>query len=92
VTAAWGSYKARRLLTALLRIGWSIKRQHGSHRTLSKPNWPEYTFAFHDQDEIGPKMMAKDRKENRSQAKRYVAARLEAQREALERNAVLMTR
>jgi hypothetical protein len=28
----WGSAKARRVLTALLRIGWSIKREaHASH-------------------------------------------------------------
>ena len=30
----WPSAKARRVLTALLRIGWILKRQSGSHKTL----------------------------------------------------------
>jgi len=47
------------VLAALLRIGWTIKRQSGSHRTLSRPGWADYTFAFHDDDEIGPRMLAK---------------------------------
>jgi predicted RNA binding protein YcfA (HicA-like mRNA interferase family) len=51
--------KARRLLAALLQIGWTIKRQSGSHRTLSRPESPDVVFAFHDQDEIGPKMLAR---------------------------------
>ena len=50
----WPSIKARRVLAALLRIGWSIKREvKGSHRVLARPGWADYTFAFHDQDEIG---------------------------------------
>jgi len=55
----WPSLKARRVLAALLRIGWRIKRQTGSHRTLMREGWPDYVFAFHDDDEIGPKMPAK---------------------------------
>ncbi|MGB7217164.1 MAG: type II toxin-antitoxin system HicA family toxin [Vicinamibacterales bacterium] len=55
----WPSAKARRLLGALLKIGWTIKRQSGSHRTLSRPNWPDVVFAFHDDEEVGPKMMAR---------------------------------
>jgi predicted RNA binding protein YcfA (HicA-like mRNA interferase family) len=43
----------------LLRIGWSIKRQTGSHRTLQRPGYPDYVFAFHDRDEIGPRMLAR---------------------------------
>lgn len=31
----------------------------GSHRTLSRPGWGDYTFAFHDGDEIGPRMLAR---------------------------------
>jgi predicted RNase H-like HicB family nuclease len=32
----WGSAKARKVLAALLRIGWTIKREsRGSHRILS---------------------------------------------------------
>jgi len=58
--SAWGSAKARRVLAALLRIGWSIKReQGGSHRILSRPGWTDYVFAFHDNEEIGPKMLAR---------------------------------
>ncbi len=55
----WPSTKARRVLAALLRIGWTIKRQSGSHKTLSKSGWPDYVFAFHDGEEIGPRMLAR---------------------------------
>jgi predicted RNA binding protein YcfA (HicA-like mRNA interferase family) len=56
----WGSAKARRVLAALLRIGWSIKREaHGSHRILSRPAWPDIVFAFHDREEIGPRMLSR---------------------------------
>ncbi len=53
------SIKAKRLLAALQRIGWKIKRQSGSHKTLSRDGWPDVVFAFHDGDEIGPKMLVK---------------------------------
>ena len=56
----WGSCKARRLLAALLRIGWTIKRQRGtSHRVLARAGWPDVVFAFHDGEELGPKMLAR---------------------------------
>jgi predicted RNA binding protein YcfA (HicA-like mRNA interferase family) len=55
----WPSVKAKRLLSALLRLGWQIKRQSGSHKTLIRNGWPDYVFAFHDGDEIGPKMLAR---------------------------------
>jgi predicted RNA binding protein YcfA (HicA-like mRNA interferase family) len=55
----WPATRARRVLDALLRIGWSIKRQTGSHRTLQRPGYPDYVFAFHDRDEIGPRMLAR---------------------------------
>jgi len=55
----WSAAKAKRVLAALLRIGWSIKRESGSHRTLSRPGWADVIFAFHDKDEIGPKMLAR---------------------------------
>ena len=55
----WRSIKARRLLASLLEIGWSVKRQAGSHKTLERPGYPDYIFAFHDNDEIGPKMLAR---------------------------------
>ena len=55
----WPSAKARRVLAALMRIGWQLKRQSGSHKTLSRHGWPDYVFAFHDRDEIGPRMLAR---------------------------------
>lgn len=55
----WPSAKAKRVLAALLRIGWSIKRESSSHRTLARPGWPDYVFSFHDRDEIGPRMLAR---------------------------------
>ena len=57
--SSWGAIKARRLLAALERIGWSIKRQSGSHRTLSRTGWPDVVFAFHDDEEVGPRMLAR---------------------------------
>jgi predicted RNA binding protein YcfA (HicA-like mRNA interferase family) len=49
--------KARRVLDALKRIGWRVKRRTGSHRTLERDEWPDLVFAFHDSDEIGPRML-----------------------------------
>jgi predicted RNA binding protein YcfA (HicA-like mRNA interferase family) len=48
-----------RVLSALLRIGWAVKRQTGSHRLLGHAGWADFTFAFHDRDEIGPRMLAR---------------------------------
>jgi predicted RNA binding protein YcfA (HicA-like mRNA interferase family) len=64
----WPSVKANRLLSALLRIGWTIKRQSGSHRTLQRAGWPDYVFAFHDGDEIGPRMLTRITKHTGLQA------------------------
>ena len=55
----WPSVKAKRVLSALLKVGWSVKRQAGSHQTLSRPDWPDFVFAFHDGEEIGPRMLAR---------------------------------
>jgi predicted RNA binding protein YcfA (HicA-like mRNA interferase family) len=55
----WSGTKAQRVLAALLRIGWTVKRQSGSHRTLSREGWPDFVFAFHDGDEIGPHMLSR---------------------------------
>jgi predicted RNA binding protein YcfA (HicA-like mRNA interferase family) len=55
----WTATKAKHVLAALLQIGWNIKRQSGSHRILSRSNWPDYVFAFHDNEEIGPRMLAR---------------------------------
>ncbi len=55
----WPPIKAKRLLAALFGIGWQLKQQSGSHRTLSREGWSDVVFAFHDGDEIGPRMLAR---------------------------------
>jgi predicted RNA binding protein YcfA (HicA-like mRNA interferase family) len=55
----WPSSKAKQVLKALQRIGYSIKSQRGSHIQLVHAERGEYTFAFHESDEIGPVMLAK---------------------------------
>ena len=55
----WRSTRARRVLAALNRIGWQVKRQSGSHRVLEREGWPDFVFAFHDREEIGPKMLSR---------------------------------
>jgi predicted RNA binding protein YcfA (HicA-like mRNA interferase family) len=47
------------VLRGLHRIGWTIKRQSGSHRTLTRAGWPDYVFPFHEGEEIGPRMLAR---------------------------------
>ena len=42
----WPAVKAKRVLAALLRIVWSI-------------GWPDFVFAFHDDEELGPRMLAR---------------------------------
>jgi len=55
----WPATKSRRVLAALLALGWRVKRQAGSHRVLSREGWPDAVFAFHDGEEIGPRMLAR---------------------------------
>ena len=56
----WPSTKAGRVLAALYHIGWHLKRpSRGSHRILAREGWSDYVFAFHDGDEIGPRMLAR---------------------------------
>jgi len=55
----WPSTQASRVFSALLRIGWQIKRTTGSHKVLQRSRWPDAVFAFHDRDEIGPRMLAR---------------------------------
>ena len=38
---------------------WELKRQTGSHRTLAREGWQNFVFAFHDGEEIGPRMLAR---------------------------------
>ena len=55
----WPSSKTKRVLAALVKLGWQLKRQSGSHRTLSRAGWPDFVFAFHDSEEVGPRMLAR---------------------------------
>ncbi|TAL25143.1 MAG: type II toxin-antitoxin system HicA family toxin [Nitrospirae bacterium] len=55
----WPSAKAKRVLSALLRAGWQVKRESGSHKTLIRQGYADYVFAFHDNEEIGPRMLAR---------------------------------
>jgi predicted RNA binding protein YcfA (HicA-like mRNA interferase family) len=55
----WPSTKASRVLSALQKIGWKTKRTTGSHRTLERAGYADYVFAFHERDEIGPKMLSR---------------------------------
>ena len=57
--STWPASKAKRVFAALERLGWRMKQQRGSHRLLGRPDWPDYEFAFHDQEEIGPRMLAR---------------------------------
>jgi predicted RNA binding protein YcfA (HicA-like mRNA interferase family) len=58
--SAWPSTRARRVLRALFRIGWTEKRSvGGSHVVLSRSGWPDYVWSFHEGDELGPKMLAR---------------------------------
>ena len=57
--SVWGARKAKVVLAALLRIGWQVTRQSGSHRVLKREGWADYVFAFHDGEEIGPRMLSR---------------------------------
>ena len=64
--SVWPSAKAGKVLRALLRIGWYVKR-HGStsHQVLGKSGESDYVWAFHDREELGPKMLARIAKHTR---------------------------
>jgi predicted RNA binding protein YcfA (HicA-like mRNA interferase family) len=55
----WSSKKARVVLRALQRIGWNIVSQKGSHIKLEHAQRGTYMFGFHDNEELGPKMLSK---------------------------------
>ena len=40
-------------------MGWKLKRQSGSHKILERAGWPDFVFAFHEGEEIGPRMLAR---------------------------------
>jgi predicted RNA binding protein YcfA (HicA-like mRNA interferase family) len=65
----WSSMKARRVLAALQRIGWTIKRVASSHKVLARDGWPDAVFALRDGEEIGPRALARIAKRTGLRAK-----------------------
>ena len=57
--SVWPAAKARRVLSALYRLGWQLKRETGSHKTLARDGYPDFVFAFDETEEIGPRMLAR---------------------------------
>jgi predicted RNA binding protein YcfA (HicA-like mRNA interferase family) len=55
----WRSTRARRVFAALQRTGWRIERERGSHKVLRREGWPDFVWAFHDREEIGPRMLVR---------------------------------
>lgn len=55
----WRAVRAQRVLAALQRTGWRVLRQRGSHRVLAKDGRANFVFAFHDREEIGPRMLVR---------------------------------
>jgi predicted RNA binding protein YcfA (HicA-like mRNA interferase family) len=55
----WPATKARRVLAALERLGWRVKRQSGSHKLLIREGWSDYEFAFHNNAELGRKILSR---------------------------------
>ncbi|NOS87375.1 MAG: type II toxin-antitoxin system HicA family toxin [Methylococcaceae bacterium] len=51
------STKAKQVFAALVRIGWSVKRQSGSHKVLQREGYEDFVFAFHQGEEIGSRML-----------------------------------
>jgi predicted RNA binding protein YcfA (HicA-like mRNA interferase family) len=39
---------------ALLRHGWTLKKQVGAHRKIQRAGWSSFAFCFHDSEEVGP--------------------------------------
>jgi predicted RNA binding protein YcfA (HicA-like mRNA interferase family) len=63
VVSSWPSSKSRRVLA----IGWVVKRQREtSHRVLAREGSQDFVFAFHDGEEIGPRMLARIAKRTRA--------------------------
>lgn len=50
--------KARIVLKQLRKAGWDVIRANGAHKILKHTSGKTFCFCFHDNVEIGPKMMA----------------------------------
>ncbi|MGA9471217.1 MAG: type II toxin-antitoxin system HicA family toxin [Terriglobales bacterium] len=52
----WPSSKSKRVYQALLRIGWKPKHRSSgsSHIQLQREGYKDFTWAWHDNVELGP--------------------------------------
>ena len=57
--SVWRATKAKRVYATLIRLGWTLKKQVGSHRKLQRTGWPNFTFSFHDSEEVGPAALSR---------------------------------
>ena len=57
--SVWPIKRAKVVLKGLKKIGWAEVGQVGSHLKLSRAGYKNYIWAFHDGEEIGPKMLAR---------------------------------
>ena len=56
----WPSLKAKQVFRAIQRLGWRVKVEKGSsHKQMVHETHGEATWSFHDNEEIGPKMMVR---------------------------------
>jgi len=56
----WPATKARKVFRALLKIGWTVKREAGgSHKILQRTGWADFVWSFHDGVEIGPRVLSR---------------------------------
>ena len=55
----WPATKAKRVYASLIRLGWTLEKQVGSHRKLKRAGWSNFTFCFHDSEEVGPAALSK---------------------------------
>ncbi|TFV72487.1 type II toxin-antitoxin system HicA family toxin [Blastococcus sp. CT_GayMR20] len=51
--------RGRELLAAVKRLGYTVTRQSGSHRTMEAPGRPRLLFSFHDNAEVPPGLVRK---------------------------------
>ena len=51
--------KAKRVLAALLRLSWEVRTSVGLAPDALPARMADITFAFHDDQEIGPIMLSK---------------------------------
>ena len=63
----WRSVKAKQAFKALLKIGWSVSSQTGSHIKLKHKTlaYPMYVWSYGDSDELGSKILSRIAKHTR---------------------------